>query len=81
MKPSLVELAPVGPEATLLIPLAWHRPRRHLEQLGHRRTVALALFAIVTAANALGLVSLIGSLTTGQELELCPLDYAGLLAP
>jgi uncharacterized membrane protein len=60
-------LVPIGPEAVLLLPLAWHRPRRHLEQLGHRRTVALALFAIVSAANALGLIALIGSLTTGQE--------------
>jgi hypothetical protein len=60
-------LVPVGPEAVLLLPLAWGRPRRHLEQLGHRRTVALVLFAIVSAANAIGLVALIGSLTTGQE--------------
>jgi hypothetical protein len=60
-------LVPVGPEAVLVLPLAWDRPRRRLEQLGHRRTVALVLFAIVSAANALGLVALIGSLTTGQE--------------
>ena len=60
-------LAPVGPEAVLLAPLAWHRSRRHLEQLGRRRTVALVLFAIVSGANALGLIALIGSLTTGQE--------------
>ncbi len=60
-------LMPVGPEAVLLLPLAWHRSRRHLEQIGHRRTVALVLFAIVSAANAIGLVALIGSLTTGQE--------------
>jgi Protein of unknown function (DUF1345) len=60
-------LMPVGPEAVLLLPLAWHRSRRHLEQVGHHRTVALVLFAIVSGANALGLIALIGSLATGQE--------------
>src|SRR5258708_2131349 len=60
-------LASVSPEVVLLLPLALDRPRRRLEQLGRRRTVALVLFAIVSAANVIGLVALIGSLTTGQE--------------
>src|SRR5579884_3958751 len=47
-----VWLTPAAPEALLLLPLAWSRPRRRLEQLGHRRTVALALLAIVSLANA-----------------------------
>jgi hypothetical protein len=60
-------LVAVGPESLLLLPLAWQRPRRRLAQLGQRRTVAVALLAVVSAANALGLVALIGSLTSGQE--------------
>src|ERR1700676_1081383 len=60
-------LVAVGPEVLLLLPLAWQRPRRRLAQLGQRRTVAVALLAVVSAANALGLVALIGSLTSGQE--------------
>jgi hypothetical protein len=41
--PWWVWLVCVVPEAALLVPLAWHRPRHRLEQLGKRRTVALAL--------------------------------------
>src|SRR5690348_10781641 len=48
-----VWLIPAVPETLLLLPLAWHRPRHRLEQLGHRRTVALALLAVVSLANAL----------------------------
>jgi hypothetical protein len=62
-----VWLIPVLPEAALLIPLAWHRPRRRLEQLGHRRTVALALLALVSIANAFLLVAVIVSLVRGTE--------------
>ena len=62
-----VWLIPVVPETLLLIPLAWHRPRRRLEQLGHRRTVALSLLAVVSMANALLLVAVIASLIRGTE--------------
>jgi hypothetical protein len=62
-----VWLIPVGPELALLIPLAWQRPRRKLEQIGHRRTVALALLAVISLANALLLVALIASLVHGDE--------------
>jgi hypothetical protein len=62
-----VWLIPVAPEALLLVPLAWHRPRRRLEQLGHRRTVALALLAVVSIANAVLLVAVIASLVRGSE--------------
>ena len=60
-------VVPVVPELCLLLPLALARPRHHLEQLGHRRTVALALFALISVVNALGLIALIGSLASGQE--------------
>lgn len=65
--PWWVWLIPVVPEALLLLPLAWHRPRRRLEQLGHRRTVALALLAVVSLANALLMLSVIASLVRGDE--------------
>ena len=60
-------LIPIGPELALLIPLAWHRPRRRLEQLGRRRTVALALLALVSAANGLLLLAVVASLVRGDE--------------
>ena len=60
-------LLPVAPELALLIPLAWHQPRRRLEQLGLRRTVALALLGLVSAANGFLLVAVIASLVRGQE--------------
>jgi hypothetical protein len=65
--PWWVWLIPVVPEALLLLPLAWQRPRRRLEQLGRRRTVALALLAVVSAANALLLLGVIASLVRGDE--------------
>jgi hypothetical protein len=65
--PWWVWLISVGPEAVLLVPLAWHRPRRRLEQLGHRRTVALSLLGVVSLSNALLLIALIASLVQGNE--------------
>jgi hypothetical protein len=62
-----VWLIPIVPELALLVPLAWNRPRRRLEQMGLRRTVALALLAVVSLANSLLLVALIASLVTGEE--------------
>jgi hypothetical protein len=62
-----VWLIPVVPEALLLAPLAFQRPRRRLEQSGHRRTVALALLGVVSLANAFLLVAVIASLVSGQE--------------
>ena len=44
-----------------------HRPRRRLEQLGHRRTVALALLALVSLANSLLLLAVVASLVGGDE--------------
>ena len=65
--PWWVWLIPIVPEGLLLLPLAWHRPRRRLEQLGHRRTVALALLAVVSIANAVLLVAVVASLVRGTE--------------
>jgi hypothetical protein len=65
--PWWVWLLPAGPELLLLVPLAWHRPRRRLEQIGRRRTVALALLAVVSLGNSLLLVALIASLVSGDE--------------
>lgn len=65
--PWWVWLIPIAPEALLLLPLAWHRPRHRLEQLGHRRTVAIALLAVVSLANAVLLLAVIASLVRGDE--------------
>ena len=65
--PWWVWLLSIGPEIALLIPLAWNRPRRRLEQLGHRRTVALALLGVISLTNALLLIALIVSLVKGDE--------------
>ena len=65
--PWWVWLLSIAPEFALLVPLAFRRPRRQLEQLGRRRMAAVGLLAVVSAANALALVALIGSLLSGQE--------------
>ena len=65
--PWWVWLISVGPEVLLLVLLAWSRPRRMLEQQGHRRTVALALLGVVGLSNALLLVALLASLIGGHE--------------
>jgi hypothetical protein len=65
--PWWVWLIPVVPELLLFVPLAWQRPRRRLEQLGHRRTVAISLLAVVSLANAVLLLAVIASLVRGDE--------------
>ena len=60
-------LLPIIAELPLLVALAWHRPRRRLEQLGMRRTVAITLIGCVSLANAFLLVAVIASLVAGQE--------------
>ena len=57
------------PELLLLIPLAWSRPRHQLEQLGHRRTVALTLLGVISIGNAIALLALIGSVLSDQERD------------
>jgi hypothetical protein len=65
--PGWVWLIPAAPEAALLVALSWSAPRERLEQMGKRRTVALALVGVITAANALALAALIASLVSAQE--------------
>ncbi|HET9154971.1 MAG TPA: hypothetical protein VFN85_12780 [Solirubrobacterales bacterium] len=65
--PGWVWLVPALPEAALLVPLAWSVPRHRLEQMGRRRTVALALVGVITTANVLALAALIASLLSAQE--------------
>ena len=65
--PGWVWLIPVVPEAALLLVLSWSLPRHRLEQMGRRRTVALVLVGVITAADAFGLVALIASLLSGHE--------------
>lgn len=65
--PGWVWLIPIVPEAALMLPLAWSAPRHRLEQMGRRRTVALALVGVITAANVLALAALIASLLRAQE--------------
>jgi hypothetical protein len=60
-------LLPVAPELVLLIPLAWHRPRRRLEQLGLRRHAALTLLGLVSLANAVIVFAVVASLIRGAE--------------
>ena len=65
--PGWVWLIPAVPEAGLLLALALAAPRHRLEQMGRRRTVALALVGVITAANVLALVALIASLLSAEE--------------
>jgi uncharacterized membrane protein len=65
--PWQVWLIPVVPELALLLALGWSRPRRRLEQMGRRRTAALALVGVVSAANLAALLALIGSIMGGHE--------------
>jgi hypothetical protein len=65
--PWWVWLIPIVPEIVLLLLLAWERPRRMLEQSGHRRTAALAQLGLISLTNALLLVAVLGSLIQGTE--------------
>jgi len=65
--PWWVWLVLVGPESVLLALLTWSPPRRRLVEMGLRRTASLALVAAVGLGNGLALVTLIGSLVTGEE--------------
>ena len=60
-------LTPLASEGALLLPLVIDRWRRRLERLGHRQSTVRALFAVVSLANLLLLVAVLGSLLGGQE--------------
>jgi hypothetical protein len=65
--PWWVWLIPVGPELALVLPLTLERPRRRLELLGHRRTLALALLGLISLANTFLLFAVVASLVRGNE--------------
>lgn len=65
--PWWIWLIPVVPEVALLVPLAWDRPRRQLEQMGLRREAALSLLGLISLANSLLLLAVIASLVRGDE--------------
>ena len=71
-------LTPAVPELMLLIALAWSRPRHQLEQMGHRRTAALALLGLVSASNGIALLALMGSVLTGHEQDGAELLLKGI---
>src|SRR5262249_1929226 len=65
--PWWVWLACIVPELVLLAPLVDDRLRRRLDRNGNRKAVVLALFAVISFANALLLVAVIASLISGHE--------------
>jgi hypothetical protein len=71
-------LVVVVPQAVLLVPLAWSRPRQQLEEIGKRRMFALLLFAVVGLGNAGSLIALIGSVVMGHEKNGAQLIYKGI---
>jgi hypothetical protein len=71
-------LVVVVPEAVLLVPLAWSRPRHQLEEIGKRRMFTLLLFGVTSLGNAGALVALIGSLLMGHEDNGAALIYKGV---
>ncbi|MFN8185854.1 MAG: hypothetical protein U0R69_02120 [Gaiellales bacterium] len=60
-------LVPSLPEACLLLLLTWHRPRRRLAQVGRRHAAALIALGVVSLANSVVLLVVIGSLVTGSH--------------
>jgi uncharacterized membrane protein len=65
--PWWVWMIAVAPETLLVLALVLDSPRRALERMGHRENAALALLALITVANALALIALMGSLLSGHE--------------
>jgi MFS family permease len=60
-------LALAIPELMLLVPLAWHLPRRRLEQRGLRRAASLSLIGLISVANGALICMLVTSLLRGDE--------------
>jgi uncharacterized membrane protein len=65
--PWWIWLVLVGPELVLVALLTLSRPRQRLVETGRRRSVSLALVAVVGLGNALALVALLGSILSGEE--------------
>jgi hypothetical protein len=76
--PWWVWILAVGPEAVLLVALAWGPVLAALERIGHRRNVALILLAIISVENAVALVALLGSLVSGHEKSGGQLLFKGM---
>jgi hypothetical protein len=60
-------VVPAIPELVLLVPLAWHLPRRRLEQRGLRRMVSISLVGLVSVANGALICTLVTSILRGDE--------------
>ena len=60
-------LVPAVPELILLVPLAWHLPRKQLEQRGLRRATTLSLIGVISVANGLLIWTLVASILRGDE--------------
>jgi hypothetical protein len=57
----------VVPEVLLFVALTWAAPRRQLEEMGVRREVSLAFFAVIGIGNLLAVVALIAGILDGRE--------------
>ena len=55
------------PEVLLFAALTWSLPRRQIEELGVRREVSLALFAVIGIGNLLAVLALIVGILDGRE--------------
>jgi hypothetical protein len=75
--PWWVWLPTIVPESVLLLTLSLEWPHHKLEQLGHRRTASIALVAVISIANGLALVALIGSILNGHETSGAELLFKG----
>jgi uncharacterized membrane protein len=65
--PWWVWLLAVVPEVVLLLALVLESPRRSLERMGRRESTAVTLLAVISVANGVALIALLGSLVTGEE--------------
>ena len=76
--PWWVWIMAVGPEAILLVTLAWGSARSWLERVGHRRNAAITLLGLISLENAAALVALVASLVSGQAGSGGQLLFEGL---
>ncbi len=77
--PWWVLLVVILPETALLISLVLDQSGRRLRLFGHRTAVAVALFVVISLANALLLVALVSSLLSGEEQSGGQLLVKGLI--
>lgn len=77
--PWWVMLVVIVPEAALLVCLANDRLSQRLDVFGRRTAVTVALFGLISFANAVLLLALIGSLISGAEQSGEQLLFKGLI--